>query len=500
MRPGAPPAEPPPPKTRPRPRAAELRPAPAPPAIPTPPATRRLEPLLFGAALLLSDVVALFAAIPTAYGLRFGTGLLPTPLGTPPLGAYLATAPVVVGLGLLVLHQTGLYRRHRPTGWLRDVSRGARAMALLGVLLAATAFFYRDFSFSRTFLVLYVGLATTLFVLGRRAAAVAHRWLRARDIGVERVALVGSGEVADRLADNIASGPGTGLRLVVRLPDSEWRGEGELRPLRAVRVRSVLESHRIDRFVVADSSLTPADRVELVETCHAAGARCDFVPDLYEMMLGRARLEEIDGVPLVGARRHPLGRFERFQKRTFDLLAAGFGLTVFSPLFAFLALMVKLDSRGPAFYGQERVGRDGRRFTIYKFRSMPIDAEAAGPKRSSRADRRATRVGRILRRTSLDELPQLWNVLRGEMSLVGPRPERPYFVDSFREDIPRYLERHGVKSGLTGWAQVNGLRGDTSIEERTRYDIWYVENWSLALDLKIVALTALRFLFQEEAY
>jgi exopolysaccharide biosynthesis polyprenyl glycosylphosphotransferase len=461
---------------------------------------RRLEPALFGTALAVADALALAGAIPLAYWLRFGTGLLATPLGTPPLAAYLATAPVVAALGMIVLHQNGLYRRNRPTGWLRDLARGGKAIALLGVLLAAGAFFYRDFSFSRALLVIYLGTATPLFVIGRRFAAGVHRWLRARDIGVERVALAGSGEVADRLAANIASGPGTGLRLVLRLSDAEWRGEGELRPLRAMRVRSLVEAQRIDRFVVADASLTPGERVELVETCHAAGARCDFVPDLYEMMLGRARLEEIDGVPLVGARLHPLGRIDRIQKRALDLVASASSLIIFSPLFGLLALLVRVDSPGPVLYRQERVGRDGRRFSIYKFRSMPVDAEVAGPRRSSKEDRRATRMGRILRRTSLDELPQLWNVLRGQMSLVGPRPERPYFVDSFREDVPRYLERHGVKSGLTGWAQVNGLRGDTSIEERTRYDIWYVENWSLALDLKIVVLTAFRFLFQEEAY
>ena len=157
------------------------------------------------------------------------------------------------------------------------------------------------------------------------------------------------------------------------------------------------------------------------------------------------------------------------------------------------------ESLAPA--EQRRLGRDGREFDMLKFRSMPVEAEdGCGPRITTRGDARATRVGRVLRRTSLDELPQLWNVLRGQMSLVGPRPERPYFVDRFERSIPRYLERHRVKSGITGWAQVNGLRGDTSIEERTRYDIWYVENWSVRLDVKILILTLSRFLFQDEAY
>jgi exopolysaccharide biosynthesis polyprenyl glycosylphosphotransferase len=192
---------------------------------------------------------------------------------------------------------------------------------------------------------------------------------------------------------------------------------------------------------------------------------------------------------------------DRFEKRTLDIVVAGVALILLSPMLGAVAIAVRLESRGPALFRQRRLGRDGREFDILKFRSMPVAAEeGVGPVRATRDDARPTRFGRALRRTSVDELPQLWNVLCGEMSLLGPRPERPFFVGEFRESIPRYLERHGVKSGITGWAQVNGLRGDTSIEERTRYDLWYVENWSLSLDLRILLLTLLRFLFHEEAY
>ena len=170
-------------------------------------------------------------------------------------------------------------------------------------------------------------------------------------------------------------------------------------------------------------------------------------------------------------------------------------------LLPIIAWIIKREDGGPVFFSQLRTGMDGRSFRLFKFRSMPTDAETGtGPVRATKGDSRPTRVGRLLRRTSLDELPQLWNVLRGEMSLVGPRPERRIFVEEFRQQIPRYLERHGVKSGITGWAQVNGLRGDTSIEDRTRYDIWSVENWSAGLDLKILVLTVFRFLGQQEAY
>ncbi|MFN8176605.1 MAG: undecaprenyl-phosphate glucose phosphotransferase [bacterium] len=484
----------------PAPRAAR---PPTPSFVPTPPATRRLSPALFGVTLVACDAAALVLALAAAHWVRFDAGVLPTPLGSPPLRPYLATWPIVVGLGLLVFHEAGLYRAHRRADVRRDILEGTRAVVLLGVLLAAVAFFYREFSFSRTFLALYVGCAAILVVALRRVAGVAHRALRARGIGVQRVALAG-GEVADRLARQIAGRPGSGLEVVARLTGEEWRGldgpgsDGSLRPR---RVRALIHAHRVDRLVVTDPSLTHAARLELVEACHEEGCRCDFVPDLFEVMLGRVRVEEIDGVPLVGVTLHPLGRLQRFQKRTLDLVVASLGLLLFAPILLVLAIAVKADSKGPVLFRQRRIGRDGREFDIVKFRSMPAAAERdTGPVRATRDDPRPTRVGRVLRRTSLDELPQLWNVARGEMSLVGPRPERPVFVDEFRQSIPRYLERHGVKSGMTGWAQVHGLRGDTSIDERTRYDIWYVEHWSLSLDVKILVLTALRVLFQEEAY
>jgi exopolysaccharide biosynthesis polyprenyl glycosylphosphotransferase len=268
-----------------------------------------------------------------------------------------------------------------------------------------------------------------------------------------------------------------------------------------VWVRAFVEKHRVDRLIVTDPEVTHEERLDLVDACHAVGCCCDFVPDLFEVMLGRVRVEEIDSIPLIGSKLYPLDRVDRFKKRALDVAVSALALVVFSPLLALLAAVVWLDVGPPIIFRQRRLGRDGREFDILKFRTMSVSAETrSGPVYATKGDSRATSLGRGLRRTSLDELPQLWNVLRGEMSLVGPRPERPFFVDQYRRRIPRYPERHGVKSGLTGWAQANGLRGDTSIEERTRYDLWYVENWSLRLDLKILVLTMFRFLFQKEAY
>jgi exopolysaccharide biosynthesis polyprenyl glycosylphosphotransferase len=473
-----------------------------PPTAPTPPATRQLAPGLFAATVVVADVAALAGGLFLTYWLRFR--LFPAPLGVPTLASYVAALAVVVPLGVAVFRSHGLYHPRRPATFLRDLGPVTRATAMTCVLLAAVAFFYREFSFSRTMLLGYGFVLAGLAIAFRRVAAAGHRALRRRGIGVQRVAIVGGGEMAERLGSKIRSRPGSGLAVVAALEGDDWddpESGPSLRALRPGRVRAFAKANRVDRVLVTDPDLTYDERLDLVEACHGDGIRCDFVPDLFEVMLGRIRVEEIDGVPLVGVRLHPLDRIDRIKKRTLDILASAAGLVVLSPLLGLLAAVVKLDSAGPVIYRQRRLGRDGREFDLLKFRSMPVAAEGdTGPVWTTREDVRATRIGRVLRRTSLDELPQLWNVLKGEMSLVGPRPERRFFVDQFRRDVPRYLERQGVKSGITGWAQANGLRGDTSVEERTRYDIWYVENWSLGLDLKILVLTLFRFLFQEEAY
>jgi len=226
-----------------------------------------------------------------------------------------------------------------------------------------------------------------------------------------------------------------------------------------------------------------------------------IVPDMFEIMAARAKIVSLDGIPLISLGRTPLEGWNRMLKRFADVVLSAGGLIFLFPVFAVLAISIKLDSRGPVFYKQERLGRDGKRFIHYKFRSMIENAEEkTGPIFATEDDPRRTKVGTFVRKKNLDELPQLLNVLMGDMSLVGPRPERKFFVDKFKEGVPRYFLRHKVKSGITGWAQVNGLRGNTSIEERTKYDLFYVENWSLAFDIKILLLTLKDWFSSKNAY
>jgi exopolysaccharide biosynthesis polyprenyl glycosylphosphotransferase len=226
-----------------------------------------------------------------------------------------------------------------------------------------------------------------------------------------------------------------------------------------------------------------------------------MVPDMLDMMTSRVRIQDIEGIPFLKIKEIPLSTWNRINKRVFDIFFSSLILVLTLPLTVVLAAIIKLTSRGPIFFVQERISLDGKPFFVIKFRTMRTDAEAStGPVRAKKGDPRVTLIGRVLRRTSLDELPQLWNVLTGHMSIVGPRPERPFFVEQFKGKVPRYLERHRVKTGMTGWAQVNGLRGDAPIDERTKYDIYYVENWSLVFDMKIILKTIRAVIFGNDAY
>ena len=238
----------------------------------------------------------------------------------------------------------------------------------------------------------------------------------------------------------------------------------------------------------------------MISLCERGKVDVKIFPDLFQIMASEISIGDLNGLPLLGVRNVALRGWRLAAKRAMDIVGATLGLIFLSPFLLLIALLVKLDSPGPVFYVQERMGLDAKPFWFLKFRSMRRDAEKNGPGWTTRGDPRCTKLGSFLRRTGIDELPQLINVLLGEMSLVGPRPERPYYVEQYRRSIPRYMERHREKGGITGWAQINDLRGDTSIAERIKYDLWYIENWSLLLDIKILLQTVLKFGISRNAY
>jgi exopolysaccharide biosynthesis polyprenyl glycosylphosphotransferase len=332
-----------------------------------------------------------------------------------------------------------------------------------------------------------------------------QKHLQRTGVGIRRVAILGDGTDAKALADSLERRPGEGFRLVgyIGTPTESLEphlgGRAELESILAATSGEGRE--RIDEVLVVDTE-DPGALGQVVAQCQKARVDCRVLANVLGFPTYRLRLEDRFGVPLLSLRPWPLDHLaNRVAKRVLDVVSAAFGLVVLSPVLLVIALAIKLTSAGPVLFRQARVGRGGRHFVMLKFRSMRGDAEGdTGPVWTTEDDPRRTWVGTLLRRWSLDELPQLINVLKGEMSLVGPRPERPPFVEEFAQKYPRYDERHRIRPGMTGWAQVHGLRGNTSVRERTRYDLYYLEKWSLWLDIKILVRTALGVFHHQHAY
>jgi Undecaprenyl-phosphate glucose phosphotransferase len=317
---------------------------------------------------------------------------------------------------------------------------------------------------------------------------------------VNRVAIIGVDSVAYRLRQSMEHDPRFRARVVAFFPVGDAPRDPSIPP---ALLRDGLEGldamvaeNEVDQVVVTETNLTHDQMIDIIGLCERFLVDFHLVPDLFRLLTSSVEVRNINGIPVLGVGRWPLDYlWNRIAKRTEDLVGASLGLLIAAPIIAAAAVLIRRESPGPVLYRQERCGVRGNPFTMYKLRSMRADAEpATTPAWTTADDHRRTRIGAFLRERNLDELPQLWNVLKGEMSLVGPRPERPFFVDQFRQELGSYMWRHIYKPGMTGWAQVNGLRGDTSIRDRIKHDLFYLENWSLTLDFKIL----LRTLFSRE--
>ncbi len=451
------------------------------------------------ALLAAGDVAAIFMAILGAYWLRFASPLIavfPVTRGVPPLAQYVVAALVLAVAWVPTFAALGLYRGRMRLDFSSQAQRCARGVIWGALIALALTFFYREASFSRLTLLLAVLI---LFVLVPASRAFVGGRLARHVVRPTRVAVAGSGRTARELAARIASAPEPGAIFVGRFGDDELAA-GRAGPLAETAPR--VRDGGIDRVVLALDVAEAGVASELLAQLVPLGAELEWMPDLNALGPGRARADEMLGMPTLVLGEFPLLGWNGAAKRTMDLVLSAAGILVLAPAFAAFALLIKATSRGPVFYQQERVGRDGRAFGMLKFRTMVIDAEErTGPIAARRDDPRVTAVGRFLRRTSLDELPQLFNVFRGEMSLVGPRPERPCFIGDLAGQIPEYMRRQRVKSGMTGWAQIHGLRGgDSPMEERVRCDLYYIENWSIALDLRILLRTIFSLHRQPNAY
>ena len=460
--------------------------------------------------------VSMFLA---AYLLRFETSLetiISAPKGQPPFDHYLQLAPFIGLLFPFGLWVQGAYRVHRVRSRVDDGfavlvgSLIAVVLGIVGTLFYQTYYVLPElkaqgaYEVSRVVWALFLVLTAVLAYMPRATIRVAleRRWRHG--IGLKRILIAGTSDVARHVADKMLHGE-LGYRIVGFVDDRAggdhlgYRGLPLLGTLS--EVDDILRRERVDQLYIALPLDEHAKMLDLIEVANRECIDVKVVPDLLQVIALRARLEDLDGVPIININDVPLQGLNSAVKRVIDMATAAVALVGLSLPFAIIAALIKTTSPGRVLYRQERMGLDGRPFGVYKFRSMLDDAERdTGPVWTRKDDPRRTPVGRVLRRFSLDELPQLWNVLLGDMSLVGPRPERPFFVEQFKHHVPQYMLRHKVKSGMTGWAQVNGWRGDTSIEKRIEYDLYYIEHWSVGLDFKILWLTVVRGFFQRHAY
>jgi Undecaprenyl-phosphate glucose phosphotransferase len=455
---------------------------------------------------LINDAVASNLAMLCAWFLRFSVKVIPVTKGQQEVETYLQLLPIVTIVFPLAFAVQGLYRirptRSKTEEWLSVAIGSIVATVVFSGVLLWVRPGNPDVLYSRATLLIFLVCNIVFVILGRAIVrAVVERGHR-EGKRLDRVLIAGSGELARAVVERVNGHRELGFLVVGYLRNGEESKLDALPCLGTIdQAEQVIDEQKIDHVFVALPHASSQAMMALLDRLVRSVVAIHVVPDLLQFMVLRSRVEDLDGLPTINLSETPLEGWSRFLKRGFDLVVATAALIVFSPVMLIVAIAIKLGDRGPVFYRQERMGLDGKPFDIFKFRSMRVGAEKdTGAKWAEKDDPRRTRVGRFIRETSLDELPQLFNVLLGDMSVVGPRPERPQFVEQFRAEFPHYMLRHKVRAGITGWAQVHGWRGNTSIRMRIEHDLYYIENWSLMLDLKILFMTLIHGLKHENAY
>ncbi|HQU30417.1 MAG: undecaprenyl-phosphate glucose phosphotransferase [Planctomycetia bacterium] len=459
----------------------------------------------FESVLLLADWLALSGAWILSYYLRFYSDIVPAYKGIPPFKIYLMLLLFMIPLWGTVFRIFGLYRPRRVSTRLSEIADIGKASTFATLILIALTFFFRQYEFSRlTFF--YFWLINIVFLsLTRILFREFLRFLRRKGYNQRYALVIGTENLAQDLVKILRKHPELGIQISGFLThDSQSIGnvlQGTKVLGKYSDVRDLVVKLGIDIVFIALPFNAHNQLREVLDCIGDEMVSIMVLPDLFEFISLRGSVSEFEGMPLISLRDTPLYGWNIILKRLLDIVFSTIILIFTSPLIGIISLLIKITSHGPVFFKQERMGMDGKVFNILKFRTMKIDAESAtGPVWTKQDDSRRTKIGALLRKTSLDELPQFFNVLRGDMSIVGPRPERPVFINNFRNAIPKYMLRHKMKAGITGWAQVSGWRGNTSVEKRIEYDLYYIENWSLHFDLKIIWLTLWNGFINKHAY
>ncbi|PID58853.1 undecaprenyl-phosphate glucose phosphotransferase [candidate division KSB3 bacterium] len=465
---------------------------------------KQTHPLIL-TGLLGSDVMMTAVSWLIAYYIRFQTNFIPTTKGIPPFDYYWKLLSPILVMWIVVFHLSGLYRPRRGSSQAEEFVSIFQAISAGTILMIAFNFFYRQYPYSRLVLLYFWGVNIFSIGISRSLLRNLIDYARSKGYNLRHILIAGAGHLGQELTHRAHTYTELGLNVIGFVDDNPDKQGKVLQGTPVLGslndTQRIIQERGVEQLFIALPMTAHEKVLELLASVDQECVDVKFIPDLMQYMSLRVGVEELDGIPIVNLRETPIQGWNSVIKRGFDIAFSLLFIVLSAPMMLVLALLIKLSSPGPVLYTQKRMGLDGHLFKMYKFRSMRVNAESkTGAVWAAKRDTRRTRLGAFMRSTSLDELPQFFNVLRGDMSLVGPRPERPPFVQKFREKIPRYMLRHRVKSGITGWAQINGWRGNTSIEKRIEYDLYYIQNWSVSLDVKILFMTLWKGMINKHAY
>ncbi len=430
------------------------------------------------------DAGIIGAAYFFSWYLRFKSGVFVQDAGVLPAKTYFSALFLIIPGYLLLYSIFQLYMPRRVKSYRKELMDIIRANGIGFMIFILVLYFIKQEHFSRQMLCIFFFINISLEFASRYLIRTILWKMRKQGLNQKHILMIGESQMAEQYMDRLRENPKWGYQVFAHLKDEE-------------KLERILEGNELDEVVIALRAEDYGKLERIVDVCEKAGVHTKMIPDFGNVISTRPYIEDVQGIPVIHVRRVPLNIMRnRAAKRAVDLIGATVAIILFSPVMLLTVLVVALTEEGSVIYRQERVGLHNQVFYMYKFRSMIMqDEEKEKAEWSTRNDPRITPVGKLIRRTSIDELPQLFNVLKGEMSLVGPRPERPQFVQKFRDEIPRYMVKHQVRPGMTGWAQINGYRGNTSIEKRIEYDLYYIENWTMVFDMKILILTIFKGFF-----
>lgn len=435
----------------------------------------------------ISDASIILLTFFLCHALVFSTGAIGL--------QYLTLTGVLLFIWFINASAFKIYESQRRNNLVAELKIIVKSSFITLCVISPFLFYFNPY-FSRRFLLYYFAISFSLQIILRIIVKELLLFFRKKGYNTRKLLIIGCSKEAALVLQKVNAHPEFGYKDTIILLDDSKTSTNSLDIEQIIKgsindLEQIINSEAVDDVIIAYPQSRENELFDIFKRCEIAGTRVRIVPDIFRLMNNRIVIEEIDGLPLLGMRPEPLlSLWNRTTKRTFDILFSAAVLTILAPVFLVIIILVKVTSPGPIFFTQERIGINNKPFNIYKFRSMRVqEKNQSDTTWTTKNDVRTTPIGRILRKTNLDEMPQFYNVLIGQMSVVGPRPEREHFVNLFAKDIYAYRIRHLIRVGITGWAQVNGLRGDTSIPERIKYDLYYLENWSLLLDIKIIFRT-----------